>query len=418
MTLRKIFIIVSLAAVLPSMAASKDPTSTHFTAEQCLGSAMPYPSPRTAIEYPDTLTPVMINHVGRHGARYPASPSHTSTLLGALHEADSLGTITPLGRELMLIAEDIVSESQGKWGMLDSLGMAEQCGIAARMYASFPELFQGHQINAISSYVPRCVMSMYEFTHQISRLDSKTEITTAAGRKFSPLLRFFDHNADYRSFTHSKELKETYLKVFRQKVNEKPLRRILGEKFPLGDRGFSIAMAEYSVLSCLPAIGGENKFREFMTEEEMNAVWQIFNLRQYLTHSASTLSTLPADIAAPLLENLISTTDEFIRGNLKPTVNLRFGHAETLMPLLALMRLPGCHYLTTYFDTVGRHWQDFHVVPMASNLQLILFRSDSGKYYLRTDLNEVPVNLIPGSEEIYIPWAEARLYMLRLLPAI
>lgn len=280
MTLRKIFIIVSLAAVLPSMAASKDPTSTHFTAEQCLGSAMPYPSPRTAIEYPDTLTPVMINHVGRHGARYPASPSHTSTLLGALHEADSLGTITPLGRELMLIAEDIVSESQGKWGMLDSLGMAEQCGIAARMYASFPELFQGHQINAISSYVPRCVMSMYEFTHQISRLDSKTEITTAAGRKFSPLLRFFDHNADYRSFTHSKELKETYLKVFRQKVNEKPLRRILGEKFPLGDRGFSIAMAEYSVLSCLPAIGGENKFREFMTEEEMNAVWQIFNLRQ------------------------------------------------------------------------------------------------------------------------------------------
>ena len=101
---------------------------------------------------------------------------------------------------------------------------------------------------------------------------------------------------------------------------------------------------------------------------------------------------------------------------MKSTVNLRFGHAETLMPLLALMHLPGCYYLTNYFDTVGKHWLDFNIVPMAANLQMILFRSDSGKYYLRTDLNEIPVTLIPGDDTLYLPWTRARAYLERCLP--
>ena len=42
---------------------------------QCEGSAMPYPTPESSVSYPDSLTPVMINHVGRHGARYPSSAS-------------------------------------------------------------------------------------------------------------------------------------------------------------------------------------------------------------------------------------------------------------------------------------------------------------------------------------------------------
>lgn len=72
--------------------------------------------------------------------------------------------------------------------------------------------------------------------------------------------------------------------------------------------------------------------------------------------------------------------------------------------------------MTNYFDTVGLHWRDFYVVPMASNLQMILFRSESGKYYLRVDLNEQPVPLIPGRQTIYIPWATAREYLNRCLP--
>ena len=153
-----------------------------------------------------------------------------------------------------------------------------------------------------------------------------------------------------------------------------------------------------------------------MTEEEYSRLWSCNNLSQYLTRTASTVSKLPADIASPLLGEIINSIDSVITGHNDAYVQLRFGHAETLMPLLSLMHLPGCYYMTDDFSLVSRHWCNFRVVPMASNLQLILFRSDSGRMYLRTDLNEVPVDLLVGSEEIYVPWEKARKYLVDCLP--
>lgn len=155
---------------------------------------------------------------------------------------------------------------------------------------------------------------------------------------------------------------------------------------------------------------------KYMTIEEYNALWSIENLHHYLTHSASTLSQAPMDMASALLTDMMETMDQAVKGSNEYAVMLRFGHAETMMPLLALMRLPGCYYMTNYFDTVGLHWRDFHVVPMASNLQMFLFKSKSGRYYVRVDLNEVPVPLIPGRSDLYTPWEKAKEYMTRCLP--
>ena len=155
---------------------------------------------------------------------------------------------------------------------------------------------------------------------------------------------------------------------------------------------------------------------KYMTLDEYNALWSIENLHHYLTHSASTLSQAPMDLAATLLNDLMETMDQAAKGTNQYAAMLRFGHAETMMPLLALLRLPGCYYMTNYFDTVGLHWRDFYVVPMASNLQMLLFKSTSGKLYVRVDLNEVPVPLIPGRSDIYTPWDKAKEYMTRCLP--
>lgn len=139
-------------------------------------------------------------------------------------------------------------------------------------------------------------------------------------------------------------------------------------------------------------------------------------MHHYLTHSASILSTAPMDLATALLNNLIVTMDSAVNGTNEYTVMLRFGHAETLMPLLALMRLPGCYYVTDDFATVGEHWRDFQVVPMGANLQILLLKSrSSGKMYVRIDLNEKPVQL-PGQKCIYTSWDNARDYMIRCLP--
>ena len=83
---RFITFIVLLAAAVTLRAA--DPMSTSYSWDDCQGSARPYPVPTVAYDYPDTLTPVMINHVGRHGARFPASTSHCSAVFGALRQAE------------------------------------------------------------------------------------------------------------------------------------------------------------------------------------------------------------------------------------------------------------------------------------------------------------------------------------------
>ena len=420
--MRKFFtILIAVSATFGAGAA--DPMATTYTYSECRGSLMPYPAEVNPAVYPDSLVPVYINHVGRHGARYPASAANTHKLARYLTRADSLGTITPAGRRLMRLNETVMARSEGQWGALDSLGMAEQRAIATRMFYNFGEVFStaagGAVVSAISSYSPRCMMSMYSFLHQLDRMDNRINFITSTGRVNSTLMRPFDTDAEYLGFRSDNLWKDPYDEYFRSACPASPARRLLGERFSFGarDEEQDFALTAYYVVAGCAAMGFEADAQDFFTREEYNALWSCFNLRQYLQRTATTVSAVPAEIAADLLLDLISTTDAFVDGRAEAAANLRFGHAETLMPLLSLMRLKGCYYMTNYFDTVGLHWRDFDVVPMAANLQMILFRAKtSGRYYLRVDLNEQPVPLQPGASALYVPWSEARLYLTRCLP--
>lgn len=413
---KAIFIICSFALSLTATAVN--PTATHYSYTECQGSSMPYPVPDQAQRaIPDSLTPVFINHISRHGARFLSSDKYTTTLTYYLNRADSLHTITAAGRELQKLCSNVVRNTAGRWGALDSLGMAEQRGIASRMHMLVPSLFNDTKVNAISSYSPRCIASMNEFTHQLTRLNNRVEIYSASGRQNSPLLRPWTHDKDYNEFIDSKPWHEAYDRYADATIPTTVASRILGDKYPFTQgETRNVTQAAYKVVAGCAAMAIPVDASEYMTLDEYNALWSIDNLHHYLTHSASTLSQAPMDMASALLIDIMETMDQAAKGTNEYSAMLRFGHAETMMPLLALMRLPGCYYVTNYFDTVGLHWRDFQVVPMASNLQMLLLKSKSGKLYVRVDFNEVPVPLIPGRNTIYTPWEKAKEYMARCLP--
>lgn len=401
------------------IARGTDPTDTSYSFQQCEGSAMPYPVPAESVTLPDSLTAVFINHVGRHGARFPSSPKNVTALIRELAKADSAKALTPAGEELLTMAKFVSETSRNRWGALDSLGMAEQRGIASRMFRNYGMLFNDTRVNAISSYSPRCVMSMYEFTHQLDRLNNHVEITTSSGRQNSPLMRPFDLDPDFIEWVKSGDWKAAYEMQFETMMPTAPARKLFkGEyaKEMTNDDARKVSYHAFKLLQGLSAMGLPSKMERYFTREEANQAWSCTNLSHYLERTASTLSTLPAEIAAPLLTDLLTTAEAAVEGKQQYAVMLRFGHAETLMPLLSLMHLDGCYYLTNYFDTVALHWKDFHVVPMASNLQMILVKSKSGKMYVRFDLNERPIPLLPGSDIIYTPWQQAREYLLRCIP--
>lgn len=414
---RTFFLFVTLFMMLSAFAA--DPTATAYSYEDCEGSLRPYPDDVERVAAPDSLLPVHLNHVGRHGARFPSSSRNTFELQAALLRADSLGTITPEGRRLLALTRLVADRSHNYWGALDSLGEAEQRGIASRMLITFPQLFMGGTVDAISSYSPRCVMSMYQFTHQLDRLNNDVEIYTSAGRQNSPLMRPFDLSKPYADYIRSKVWETPYEDYMAQMIDAAPLKRVLGNGFPLTQKETErLVMAEYYFIAGLAAMSIEIDPKPYFTLEEMNRLWSVFNLRQYLQRTANVLSAEPADIASKLVIDLVETTDLAAKGKAEATVNLRFGHAETLLPLYSLLRLKGAYYLTNYFDTVASHFRDFELVPMGGNLQMILFRTAKGRHYMRFDLNEQPITLMPNDDRIYLPWEEAKEYMLRCLPLI
>lgn len=416
--MRSLTIIATLVLSI-FIARGADPTDTSYSFQQCEGSAMPYPVPAESVTLPDSLTAVFINHVGRHGARFPSSPKNVTTLIRELAKADSAKALTPPGEELLTLAKFVSETSRNRWGALDSLGMAEQRGIASRMFRNYGMLFNDTHVNAISSYSPRCVMSMYEFTHQLDRLNNHVEITTSSGRQNSPLMRPFDLDPDFIEWVKSGDWKAAYEMQFETMMPTAPARKLFkGEyaKEMTNDDARKVSFHAFKLLQGLSAMGLPSKMERYFTREEANQAWSCTNLSHYLERTASTLSTLPAEIAAPLLTDLLTTAEAAVEGKQQYAVMLRFGHAETLMPLLSLMHLEGCYYLTNYFDTVALHWKDFYVVPMASNLQMILVKSKSGKMYVRFDLNERPIPLLPGSDIIYTPWQQAREYLLRCIP--
>lgn len=401
--------------------SAQSPMDTQYNYDHCQGSLTPYPIEVQNVAAPDSLAPVYISHVGRHGSRYPASAANCTKLQKALMYADSLGTITPLGKKLLSLTDKVIAASHNHWGALDSLGQAEQRAIAYRMYATFPGVFKNGTVNAISSYSPRSMMSMYSFVHQLNRLNNKITFNTSTGRVNSPLMRPFDVDQDYLDFRNDEAWKPAYTEYFEQRCPLTAINRVLGRDFPYGDtdNARDLAITEYYVIAGLEAMQMPSQMQTYFTIDEANALWSCFNLRQYLQRTATTVSSVPAEIASRLVLDIINKADAAIDGSNQADADLRFGHAETVMPLVSLLRLPGCYYMTNYFDTVGQHWKDFHVVPMAANVQFIFFKAKkSGRYYVRTDLNEQPVKLIPNDDRTYIPWSDARKYMMRCLPLI
>ena len=390
--------------------------NTGFASSLFDGSHRPYPVPDSIVEHPDSLTPFYISHVGRHGSRYPSSATTAKYIKFYLNHADTTNTITKTGKQLLSDIDSIINYCNGKWGDLDSLGIEEQRGIAERMFGKYPEALESGTIEAISSHSARAVMSMYAFSHRLAQMSSKIEVSTSEGERHSQILRPYDTSEKYFSFRNGKEWRTIYDQYYKTVCPTNVARRLVGERFEASDDALrELSFNVYSLISGLASVNIGLDFSQYITDEEYERLWSIDNLHHYLLYSATTVSTSPAELAIPLVEDIVKAADRVIDGNRPVAANLRFTHAETMMPLLSLLQIPNCYYLTHYFDQVQTNWRDYDIVPMAANLQFIFFKTAKGNIYVRTDLNEMPIKLIPGNDNIYLPWEEVRNYLLNFI---
>lgn len=382
------------------------------------GSMMPYDFAECGPEpdLPDSLRPVYAAYVARHGARYLSGPKKMEHVLTTLRNGRRNGTLSSHGAAFLSLMEVVEKANTGHWGDLSPTGVAEERELGCRMHSVLPELSrQNARVKAISSYVPRVVMTMYQFTAELVRLNDHISASTDEGRQFSPLVCCFTADTAYAAYRKTGDWKEVYDRFVKRHVSGEPARRLFNKPV-LSERELrSLTLDMYEVLKGNRAAGLPAPTTQWMSEAEYRACWQASNLQHYLRNNPTPLSSLAARASTPLLLEIIENTDRAIAEG-SPALNGYFGHAETLLPLLSLMQIPGCHAMPTDYDSLGDEWKIQKITPLGANLLILISTAPSGTAYATVQLNGRTLRPIEGRPET-LPWTELRDHWLTLAAA-
>ena len=381
------------------------------------GTAMPYPFIKNlSVLNHDGMVPFYINHLGRHGARFPTSGKALEKVRNVLILAEQEKRLTVKGQELLATVLRLSEAFEGQWGELSAVGEQEQKGIAERMLLHYPEIFvDSARIEAIASYIPRCISSMDAFLSGMEKQDSSLVIKKSAGKQYNPLLRFFDLNKPYVYYKEKGDWISLYESFVQDKIVFTPvMKRIFltsGQETEQEKREF--VMALFSIAAILPDTGLSFNMKGILKDKEWYGYWQTQNLRQYLTKSAAPVGNmLPVAIAWPLLSEFIQTTEQAINGQSDNRVDLRFAHAETVIPFVALMGIGKTDIQIASPDSVSIYWKDYEIAPMAANVQWVFYRDKNCQVWVKILLNEQEVTIpVVTSFFPYYRWEEVCHYL-------
>lgn len=403
---------------LSARAAINDDKVYTALPEKYDGSMMPYDflESSASFQLPDSLRPVHVEYVARHGSRYLSSRKKIEPLEATLLDARAHNYLTAEGIEFLRFLYMVEGTNNGHWGELSALGAREERRLADRMYHSLPQLaLGGTRVNAVSSYMPRVVMTMYEFTHRLVEDCDSISVMTDEGMQYSHLLCCFTAVESYSKWRVQGDWRNVYDDFVRRNVPVLPARRMVSSPNISNAALREITMQMYEVLKSCRAAGLPAPTTEWMTAEEYHACWRASNLQHYLRNCVSPLNDEAARATSPLVMAIINSADAAI-ANPQSSVALQcwFGHAETLLPLLSALKIPGCYAMPANYDDLDKEWQIQEITPLGANLTIMLAQGPSGKIYAALQCNGHDVAPMPGHGEI-VAWPELRKYWCSLI---
>lgn len=385
----------------------------------CAGTAMPYPLIKDSSAFSsEGMIPFYINHLGRHGARFPTSGKALDKVTETLTSAERENRLTAEGAVLLSAMRDLAERFEGQWGKLSEIGEREQQGIAGRMLEHYSLLFTGPaRIEAVATYVPRCINSMDAFLSVISRYNSSLGIERNEGHRYDTILRFFDLNESYIRYKTKGDWIPVYEAFLRKKISPASVMNRFFHSTEQETEGEArkFVMALFSVAAILPDTGIPLDLGNLFTAESWFDYWQTQNLRQYLSKSTAPVGKmLPVAIAWPLLSEFVRTSEKAINGQSDNRANFRFAHAETVIPFVALMGIEKTDTVIADPDSVAFCWQDYRIAPMAANVQWIFYRDAEQRVWVKILLNESVAALPVQTRRFpYYPWKEVRRFLSR-----
>lgn len=373
---------------------------------------------------PEGYTPFHMEHYGRHGSRWHIGKSIYKAPVEILEVAERNNRLTPRGRTLIEQLRANERASRGRDGELTPKGARQHQGIARRMLSNFPELFiDSIAISARSTPVVRCILSMDNELRTFAAANPTFRIDADASRADIDILNFEDSITRAYSdsaYKHFIAYEKTH--PFRYDF----LKRIIVD----ADRdSFVTDSIDKSTLlwtlflmaSNTQSHDNQDDLFDIFSPEEIREKWEHTNLDWYLRSGNSVYNDhQPQYGQRNFLRNLIASADTAIASGNK-SANLRFGHEVVVLPAVVLMEFDDYARDITDLDSVANQWRNYEIFPMAANIQMVFYRSEtdpSAPILVKALLNEKEVALPTGQVEgPYYDWKTLRDYYLHKLRA-
>ena len=361
----------------------------------------PYPGPsqRDLTPAPAGYEPFYISHYGRHGSRYMTDNKYYVQAIGKLDTAAQLGILTPKGAEVLAKLRTGYADAKMRDGDLTKLGGRQHREIAHRMYDRFPEVLSlPLRVDAKSSTVGRCMISMFNFCQELQGLNPALDIRMDASNHD---MRYVveNHRVKPEKAPAMEDYKHRLGVMWDKAHNPARLMRTLFTDVRKAETfvdGSELKEALYNVAEDLQNVPElELSLMDIFTKDELFDMWTCYNA-SWLIDSGLVPGSTPSYLQQKEVRDSIeSIADRVIREG-KPGLTLRFSHDSSVLPLAYMMGLKEAMGARPDIEHLYKYISIDRLIPMAANIQLVFYRKDGSddilvKFLLQENETTLPI---------------------------
>ncbi|QRP98341.1 histidine-type phosphatase [Corynebacterium sp. FDAARGOS 1242] len=454
MRIRAIALATAVACAVSSAPALAANASTYYSTKQHYE-----PQGSVYAEAPAGFHQIYTSTVNRHGSRGLSSFKYDDLAQQMLEYAKEHDQLTELGEKLipqveaMIIVNKELAGGTGQdagYGNLTVVGREELQGIGQRNAQRNSALMdriedENLKVKYISSGEDRANDSGWNFGESwLSEnpkladnlvdgtedghvtIETRTDLMYAHKDKNAPSYEKYSEWKD--SETLDSKVEEAYAKPASQTAARSLLNKIFTEDFIAGLEDGSIsfvgrekddktvegivdaALQFYNLYIIAPALAHEEKtpaegwiFDQYMDEASGPTFAYLLDVEDYYQKGpAIEGQTVAYDNFEPLLKEMIQGVKDRADGG-DIAAEYRFGHAETIIPLAALLKLPGSEKgipADELYSWENSDWRGDKVAPMGANIQWDAFQNEHGETLVRMLYNEKEIAFHDGCEPI------------------
>lgn len=448
---RAVAIAATAATAISLAPATAAEAQTYYSTKQPYSPAAPISS---YSQPPAGFHQIYTTSVDRHGSRGLSGFKYDDLAQQMLQAAQERGQLTELGERLIpqveamiKVNEALTGPGEPGYGNLTTFGREELRGIGVRNAARNLDFLErvaaseSDKVKFMSSGVDRAIESGQQFGRGLlsvapglrgSLVDGTENGAVRLETREDLLYAHKDKKADsykaYAAWKNGDTLKAKVAEAYAEPESQQAAKQLLGKIFQpqfiaalesreetftgRADESKKVegivdaALQFYNLYIIAPALEDEAAkpkegwiFDQYMDDSDGPTFAYLLDVEDYYEKGPAIAGeTVAYDNYAPLLNHMISSVQERAQGG-TIAAEYRFGHAETIIPLAALLKLPGSEKgvpadeVMTYENS---QWRGDKVAPMGANIQWDAFQNDEGVTLVRMLYNEAEIPFHDG----------------------